>query len=40
MPTYITLGNFNSPEAYPTYVQRRAGLDEIARSLGGRVVAR
>ena len=40
MPTYITLGNFNSSEAYPTYVQRRAGLDEIARSLGGRVVAR
>jgi uncharacterized protein with GYD domain len=40
MPTYISLGNFNSAEAYAGYVQRQAGLEELSRSLGGRLVAR
>jgi uncharacterized protein with GYD domain len=40
MPTYITLGNFNSPEAYAGYAQRRAGLDDLARAMGGRIVGR
>ncbi len=40
MPTYITLGTYNSLEGIAGFAERRAAFEELVRSLGGRSLGR